>query len=68
MTQFITCDPASSKKITPASVVKFVGLALFQCWKQVMSKEVDNDFSVVSGNYESEVPSKKTNFSGSFTY
>ena len=27
-----------------------------------MSKEVDNDFSVVSGNYESEVPSKKTNF------
>lgn len=27
-----------------------------------MSKEVDNDFSVVSGNYESEVPSKRPIF------
>ena len=33
-----------------------------------MSKEVDNNVSVVSNNSESQVPSKYTKFLDSFTY
>ena len=53
------CDNVCSKEVFLLCFVKFIALALFQCWKKKDIKKTDPGVSLVSSDYESEVPGKK---------